>query len=810
MNGVTKKRGPGATTVRRLALLFVATAGFLASLVAVADENELATGTFVVSLAGEDGQRPWVVKALEQNIYNDLSGYARFVAVQKATNEAELCPRRKVGCMLELYALRDIDALLLGHVDRSRIEFAVYDVRNRYLVNTGSVKIGSNATLLDLRLGAFKAFKIFIEKGGILDDRADSVAATDIAPTEATADDDVSTVAGTDVAGTPAAAARLFPPTAEFRRQLLVALAGLVFLPFLLATFGRPLTHPDRPRFVLRWCLPFMAVSLALIGLQYWMEVNGGGNVVTEALRIFDDSYWILAGLGGALWGSFLVVNFRLIVPHLAGVERIEKENLLRLLRSCLVTMSIKTAMVAFFYAAVFLTVLELGAVFSYSRDAAVLIVFPLTGLFVVYWMALLLDVFAMSNDVKLAGKRFVVNSEWNLKVRKYFTACLKRNGITLDDRLVDELAFIAGQHEGVVSYRGGFGRPRIAIQTEMLIFALGDIDETDPGEAIERYYDEREDVELRQHGVFRIAGGAAKGGGKLGFFRGRADKRRAALLEETQARLQRALDANRANRGAIAGSGLAAGVVRPPTGSAVPALLANGPRDVDVMDGLFEDYAMRHRHDADEAEVDDSSEFDRDFLFGALLHHCGSVLRYDTIGTTIRLYFARMKNIREGRYGYPFSKHFALVADTFVVLNFGLNHLIQYLFYRLTKDTSFLTTKGVPGYMLENQAQILANAKTMIGKRKPPLIRTDELDRIAWLSRFTGEAIHRNPAALARRRRVLSLSVTGILASLAFLLIFQAYDYHPTYLEIIETEQRQIDEALEARRENERKQNDE
>jgi hypothetical protein len=121
-------------------LLLPVIAGLLCDSAAFADDDEIDTGNFVVSLTGEDGQRPWIVKALEQNIYNDLSGYARVVAVQKAHNENEACPRQKIRCILDLYESRNVDALMLGRVDKSRIEFEVYDVEKKFLVNSGSIK----------------------------------------------------------------------------------------------------------------------------------------------------------------------------------------------------------------------------------------------------------------------------------------------------------------------------------------------------------------------------------------------------------------------------------------------------------------------------------------------------------------------------------------------------------------------------------------------------------------------------------------------------------------------------------------------
>ena len=134
-------------------------------------EEKIVSGKFVVSFTAEDDQKLWVVNALEQNVYNDLSGYARAIPLKKSLDENRLCKNRDIDCILNLYHELGVDALMLGKVDESDIEYETYDVQNKSLVESGSIDIGSGSSLLKLRLGAFNAFKPFIEKGGILEKR---------------------------------------------------------------------------------------------------------------------------------------------------------------------------------------------------------------------------------------------------------------------------------------------------------------------------------------------------------------------------------------------------------------------------------------------------------------------------------------------------------------------------------------------------------------------------------------------------------------------------------------------------------------
>ena len=186
-------------------------------------------------------------------------------------------------------------------------------------------------------------------------------------------------------------------------------------------------------------------------------------------------------------------------------------------------------------------------------------------------------------------------------------------------------------------------------------------------------------------------------------------------------------------------------------------------------------------------------------------MHKFGALIRREEIFSTIYLYFFYKPEEKRKPYNFIFSRYFAIVADTFVVLNFGLNHLIQHLYYQVTGDQSFLTTKGIISGMLKSQDEILTRAKTLIDERETKSIQTDELDRLIWLSRFSQDPIQHEMHTNILAERVVKWSVSFGVAYFVFMAIVSAYNYHPVYLRIIEQEKQKIAEAIEAEKERER-----
>ena len=764
-----------------LYLLLLLTAGALFA------DDKIVTGNFVISLTAKGNQEAWVVNALEQNIYNDLSGYEKVVPVKKDITKEKQCKKRQANCLVEIYKNQDVDALMLGTVDDSDIDYEIYDVQNRFLVNTGSIDIGSGSNLLKLRMGTFSAFKPFLEKGGILDKRKYT----------ALADSDISEDT-----------TQMVEPGSDTRLQkvILILLALFSAFPYLLSLFGKPRKHPERIKIILRWFYPFMIGCVSVIAYQWILIERGAGNIPNHIFNLFDGYHWVLTGMGGMLWGYFIIIIFKIIFPHLQGIERIRPNNLMPLLQACLVTIVIKTLIIAAVFTGVFTVVFYAGVIFSVNQQVMVLVLFPLSGLYFSYWVALMLDVFSMSIDINLSDGDLDIESIWNLKTRDYFIGYLKRNGVTLNKRLIDATVFIAADNEGAMCYGGGFNKARITIDRGLMKFALGDIDDFNPLDTAMFTHKVSEPIK-RQNSVFQLFANLSPGTTTKKVFKSRHDKQKIKNIERVQKHYQRDLGLPVSIR-KNPSDDILQGIVYPHLDGAdnFPSLMSNNADDLRIVEKLLLDGSLRaHPYDED-AEIDDSSEQDKDFLFGTLLQKFGALIRREEIFSTLYLYFFYKPEEKRKPYNFLFSRYFAIVADTFVVLNFGLNHLIQHLYYQVTDDSSFLTTKGIVSGMLKSQDEILTKAKQLIDERETTSIQTDELDRLIWLSRFSQDPIEHQMHNNIIAERFVKWSVSLGVMYFVIMAIVNSYNYHPEYLAIVEKEKHKIAEAIEAEKERERK----
>jgi hypothetical protein len=420
-----------------------------------------------------------------------------------------------------------------------------------------------------------------------------------------------------------------------------------------------------------------------------------------------------------------------------------------------------------------------------------------------------MLEVFSMSIDVKLSGRKFDFQNVWSLKIRKYFISYLKRNGVTLNKKLVKSIVFLPGVHKGVACYGGSFSGPRISIGKDLLKFALGDIDESNLEESDE--YDKKAiEPVLRQNSAFQITASLTNQRKAKKLFKSRQEKKRIKRLEKMQKFFQRDLKLKGyKHNDRLENSARGIILARLEGDDDLPSLMSDNLDEMQVLEEILLEFsALNHRYDED-AEIDDSSEQDKDFLFGALLHKFGGILRRENIFSTFQLYLPRRKKAKERTYNFLFSKYFAVVADTFVVLNFGLNHLMQHLYYQATDSTSHLTTKGINSGLLVSQDQILTCTKEITDERKPSLIQTDELDRIVWLSRFCQESIKNKWQPKIQPNRVFKWALSLGVTYLASIVLINSYNYHPIYTEIIAKEKLAIADAIENEKEKERKKNE-
>ena len=98
-----------------------------------------------------------------------------------------------------------------------------------------------------------------------------------------------------------------------------------------------------------------------------------------------------------------------------------------------------------------------------------------------------------------------------------------------------------------------------------------------------------------------------------------------------------------------------------------------------------------------------------------------------------------------------------------------------------------------------------MTKTRELTEQREPGLVRTDELDRIAWLSRFFQGSSEIQEPSNTKAKRYFKWAVTLGVTYFVSVILINSYNYHPKYLEIIEEERQEIAEAIKNEQEKER-----
>ena len=226
-----------------------------------------------------------------------------------------------------------------------------------------------------------------------------------------------------------------------------------------------------------------------------------------------------------------------------------------------------------------------------------------------------------------------------------------------------------------------------------------------------------------------------------------------------------------------------------------LPSLMSDNLDDMSIVDALMQEDSAKSDPFDEDAEIDDSSENDKDFLFGLLIHKFGELLRYDHVFSTFYLYFFAGGKKEKLGYRFPLAKYFSRVADTFVVVHFGLYHFMQYLHMCATDQKSYLTTRATSNILLESQNIVLLDTREAVEQRQEKINRCDYFDRLVWLSNFCDETIVVKKNILLQKGAKVMIVAMGLYFLVATLVA--AYNYQFEYQSIIENERREIAEMM-------------
>jgi hypothetical protein len=529
--------------------------------------------------------------------------------------------------------------------------------------------------------------------------------------------------------------------------EILLAVLALLVLPFAVALLGG---EAPATLVAMRSARRVLLVIAAGIAAVIALDPRRIGELVTA---------WtpLVAGLGGLGWGAFLVLVVRTVFPPLDGLERVPQRELGRFLSTWCLAAIERLAVLAIGNASLVVLVAWLGASLAIAPQWIYLVLAPAVVWLARLWFASWVECLAARLDRRIVEGSASPDNPWSREVSEYLMGYVRRTGWDLDPRLLAQVVFLPGkQIDGVASYGGGATHVRVVIDRELLVMAMGPL------------LDDKPDQKPAVWPDWTIA--------RIGPHPGGRSPRAGLSPHDFRGRKQRTSYPG-IQRKPLGQAATLLGHVTPAPGQLVP-LISDSPQDLAIVRELLSEHYPWFAPDPDE-EYDATDPTDKDLLFGALARELGAVRRNETQLATLRLALGR-------RVARMTSRARARLADSYAALNFARHHLIQYLYYTWTKNTDALTARARPARLHAVSTRILAELSDTQA-RPPRAIRA----RLIWLSQFFAEPIVDRRGVLASRLAV--AAVIAALIALAGVAVTRSIGYHPTYLERMNAQEREL-----------------
>lgn len=726
--------------------------------------QKLLSAKVLVSLEPGAKCAPWVAEALAQNIERELDGYER-LSVVKTENPPDQACLTSESCFLDAYSKADIDLVMRGTVQPTKLDYQLYETWTPSLVETGSITVGFGSTLIDLKQQTLRAFRPILSSGGLLDQ----------SPYMRISGQETSDISSVD--------------PSEPRKTLLLIVFGIALL-----MLGFPLLLvwllARGPRFQRLILLPTFWIAAILGGILFVLaattplvHIAGLGSLLET------DWKWIIGLLSGGAWGILFLDFFRFTFAPLGGIERVGHRDVFRLVKEWFYASIQRLAFVALFYVPVGVGIFYVCRTLDITTGVAALIVAPSMALFARFWISLLIESLTIAIDDMLLAELPTEENTWNIELRRYVMGYVKRTGWNIDSSLIEKTLFLPARKKGIYSYGGGFIKNRIAVSEELLMLAMGDIEDSPHEE---------------KHVSFPNWGnGILTETSTIEQKKGKKAQITAANLDETTTTtlsiFKRTLQRKPLGQAAT----LLGYVVPTRVGELIP-LIADDDGDLDIVRELLSEHYAWFEPDPDE-EDDDTDPTDRDFLFGALTRELGAIERRDNQIATLFLVWDLWSRRRHAiiRKFFVVLQKFAqffsgrlptIVADAYAALHFARDHMIQYLFYLETGRRDLLTTRASPEALEGRSTKLLELVEDWKPKWYERFVLAPSIrNRLVWLSRLCDQPITEKREIWLRRILIAVFSASALMA--LGLTVKGSVDYHSVYEDRIRRQEERIRE---------------
>jgi hypothetical protein len=534
---------------------------------------------------------------------------------------------------------------------------------------------------------------------------------------------------------------------------------------------GGELPAPGELAIALAAVIAFLATPIALAAARdhrlaaraaAWRTLLGVACLGAVALAVGAlapvNARGVLFASGGVAWGAFAAVTIPVVFPPLIGLGRVGSSELWRVIAGWSGLAVQRAILVALVYAPVAVAIAVVPELLGWgdASEERLALVLPLALLVMRQWVRVAIAVAAERLDRDLV--RHLVRhvggqptdpaadaAAWQDAVRGYFVGYLRRNGLPIDDDVLDRLRVLPATGDEVCVYGGGATHPRIAIPRPMLELALA------PAGRPHDYAAPRvSTLHWTQWNAGLVM--ATEPGAAI------------ATREQRQPR-QTTTDADPSEsaREVLGEPPTLIGIVEP---SALDRRPSYHPHD----DPAWLDWDSGEDHDG-------TDPGDRDFLFGVLVHAVARIQRHGDRLSTVALALRRASRIT-APLGRLLERGSDAIGDDHAAIRGARHHLVQYLGWEVLQREDLLTARAYAPELEAMSLRVLAERGRSTGRAGP--IATRARDRLGRLSGL----VHGAPPVRARWRRLALAGAVAAGAGVAALAVADAVRYHGAYTE--------------------------
>lgn len=736
---------------------------------AAAEERARSVGNAFVLIRVEGSAPKWKARAIQEFISLNLAGMDRIRVADSFELKDLNCLELDLDCIMAELRVRGVQIFIRGSLDNQELRIASHETWAGSEIASRTLKLGRGVTLTDFRHRVFRVIRPFTEIGGLLDQHPAPLARA----------------AGPQPEGPP--------PIDERALWRLAVISVILALLFWAPTFVTQARVPGMRRYL-------TAISLlipAILFLCVHVKLTTGALVparLSPAVTILK--FW----LGGAGWASIVVIAHRFAFSGLRGLDRATYFTIFPILRAWF-SVSIWKLFVFVVALWPFLAAgLQVAHLLALAQDTSLTLAAPISILLGCLWYLVWIAYLASHLDGEFLLGTPLDRKRWDAEVRKYFSGYLRRLDIHVNERLLKRTLFLPGKIETVLSYGGGWTRPRVVVNETLLRLALGPLPIEERLEAGERGFADYVAGTLKPKRR-RKAGSVDDDEGWAFIERARdfvSGLRIRKTPTDTAVRAQAGPAFNLHNANVL-------GYVIPSTRPETEALAADNREDLDALGELLTAHYAQFAKDGDQEgyELDDSDPTDRDFLFGALLREQGVLdLRQEILGSFsiafvhacrhLPMFLGQILSFLKDIYGTGFSKYPDLLADSYAALNSGRHHLTQHIYFQLTGYERMLTTRGDETLLYATSTTIFSEVGAISPTKEDALpLRSTLRNRLIWLSEFFYRPLPHESSAWLRQLSMGALLITVLIVVHHF--VHESIEYDHVYTARMEEARRKI-----------------